>query len=196
MKGDLLWVYEGLTNYLGEVLAARSGLWSPEEYREALAASAALLDTQTGRSWRPLEDTAIAAQLLYGTGDDYTGYRRSTDFYPEGTLIWLETDVKIRQMSNGARSLNDFCRNFHGGPGGAPALKPYTFDDVVAALNAIQSFDWAGFFNERLRSTSPHAPLGGVEGGGWKLIYDDKRSELWTARETIAKGANFTSSIR
>jgi predicted metalloprotease with PDZ domain len=195
MKGDLLWVYEGLTNYLGEVLAARSGLWSPEEYRDAIAASAAMLDAQTGRAWRPLEDTAIAARLLYGAGDDYSGYRRSVDFYPEGSLIWLETDVKIRQMSKGARSLNDFCKAFHGGPGGGPALKPYTFEDVVAALNSIQPYDWAGYFNERLHSTSPRAPLGGVVGGGWKLVYNENRSELWLARETIQKVTNLTYSI-
>jgi len=195
MKGDMLWVYEGLTNYLGEVLAARSGLWTAEDYREALASTAAALESQSGRAWRPLEDTAIAAQLLYGAGDDYAGYRRSTDFYAEGTLIWLETDVKIRQLSNGAKSLNDFCRKFHGGPGGAPALKPYTFEDVVSELNSIQPYDWAGFFNERLHSTAPHAPLGGVTGGGWKLIFNDQRSELWKARESVGKLSNFTYSI-
>ena len=194
MKGDLLWVYEGLTNYLGEVLAARSGLWTPEDYREALAETAAMLDTRTGREWRPLEDTAIAAQLLYGAGDDYAGYRRSVDFYPEGSLIWLETDVKIRQMSNGTKSLNDFCRRFHGGPGGAPALKPYTFEDLAGELNAIQPYDWAGFLHERVRSTSRRAPLGGVEGGGWKLVFSDKRSELWLAREGASKVTNLSYS--
>src|SRR5208283_3968176 len=95
------------------------------------------------RQWRPLEDTAVAAQLLYGAREDYSEYRRSVDYYPEGTLIWLEADVTIRRLSNGSKSLNDFCRAFHGGPGGAPALKPYTLDDVVAALNAVQPNDWA-----------------------------------------------------
>ena len=195
MKGDLLWVYEGLTNYLGEILAPRSGLWSPEDYRESLAETAASLDTESGRTWRPLEDTAIAAQVLYGTGEDYAEYRRSVDYYPEGTLIWLEADVLIRHLSNGAKSLNDFCRAFHGGPGGAPALKTYTFEDVVAGLQSVQPYDWAEFLNTRLHSTGPHAPLGGVENGGWKLIYNGVRSEFWKAMEEERKLIDLAYSI-
>jgi predicted metalloprotease with PDZ domain len=195
MEGDLLWVYEGLTEYLGEILAPRSGLWTPQEYRDSLAITAAALDTEYGRTWRPLEDTAVAAQLLYTTGDDYGAYRRSVDYYPEGTLIWLEADATIRQLSHGARSLNDFCRLFHGGPGGAPAMKTYTFQDVVVALGDVQPYDWAAFFNQRLHSTSPHAPLGGIERTGWKLAYDDVRSEFWKSSEEAFKGADLSYSI-
>ncbi len=195
MKGDLLWVYEGLTNYLGEVLAPRSGLWTPEQYRDSLAQTAAALDNQYGRRWRPLEDTAIAAQTLYNAIDDYADYRRGTDYYPEGSLIWLDADVLIRQKSNGAKSLNDFCRAFHGGPGGAPALKTYTFEDVVAGLNAVLPYDWAGFWNQRLHSTSPHAPLGGIENGGWKLVYDGTRSDMWKDYEETDKLVDLSYSI-
>jgi predicted metalloprotease with PDZ domain len=195
MKGDLLWVYEGLTNYLGEILAPRSGLWSPEDYRESLAATAASLDTESGRTWRPLEDTTIAAQILYGAGDDYAEYRRSVDYYPEGTLIWLEADVLIRRLSNGTKSLNDFCRAFHGGPGGAPALKTYAFEDVVAGLKSVQPYDWAEFLNTRLHSTGPHAPLGGVENGGWKLVYSGVRSDFWKATEEERKLIDLAYSI-
>jgi len=196
MQGDLLWVYEGLTQYLGEVLAGRSGLWSAEDYRESLASTAADLDTKFGRTWRPLEDTAVAAQILYGAGSDYASYRRGVDYYPEGTLIWLEADTLIRQLSKGAKSLDDFCRAFHGGPGGAPAMKPYTFDDVVAALNAVQPHDWRGFLNERLHSTSAHAPLGGIERAGWKLVYDGVRSDFWSAVEQDRKlAADLSYSI-
>ena len=183
MRGDLLWVYEGLTNYLGEVLAARCGLWSAQDYRDSLAMTAAGLDNESGRTWRPLEDTAIAAQLLYAAPEEYEDYRRSVDYYPEGSLIWLEADVTIRRLSHGAKSLNDFCHAFHGGPGGAPALKPYNFDDVVAALNAVQPYDWAGFFKTRLQSTDARAPLGGINGGGWKLVYDGARSDMWKSNE-------------
>jgi predicted metalloprotease with PDZ domain len=195
MKGDLLWVYEGLTNYLGEVLAARSGLWSPEDYRDSLAMTAAQLDRESGRTWRPLEDTAVAAQLLYAAPDEYTDYRRSVDYYPEGSLIWLEADVTIRRLSQGAKSLNDFCRAFYGGPGGAPALKPYNFDDLIAALNAVQPYDWAGFFQTRLRSTARHAPLGGINDGGWKLVYNGTRSDLWKASEEWADAIDLSYSI-
>lgn len=195
MQGDLLWVYEGLTNYLGEVLAARSGLWTAQDYREYMAATAAELDNQAGRQWRPLEDTAVFAQVLYNTDDDYRDYRRSTDYYPEGSLIWLEADVLIRQLSKGAKSLNDFCRAFYGGPGGAPAMKTYQFDDIVAALNAVQPYNWSGFLHERLQSTSAHAPLGGIEHGGWKLTYTPERSEYWKANEEYRKRVDVSYSL-
>jgi predicted metalloprotease with PDZ domain len=195
MQGDLLWVYEGLTEYLGEILAPRSGLRSAEDFRESLAESAAALDTTSGRTWRPLEDTAVAAQILYEAGNDYAGYRRGVDYYPEGTLIWLEADTLIRQLTRGAKSLDDFCRAFHGGPGGAPALKPYDFADVVAAMNAVAPYDWAGFFNQRLHSTDAHAPLDGIRQAGWKLVYDGVRSDFWKAAEDDRKLADLSYSL-
>jgi predicted metalloprotease with PDZ domain len=195
MKGALLWVYEGLTQYLGQILTPRSGLLSPDEFREDLAITAAALDHKYGRNWRPLEDTAVAAQLLYDARDDYAGYRRGVDYYDEGTLIWLEADVLIRDLSKGARSLNDFCRSFEGGPGGVPALKTYTFDDVVAGLNAVQPYGWADFFHQRLESIGPHTPLGGIENGGWKVTYNPSRSEMWRNHEEESKMVNLTYSI-
>jgi predicted metalloprotease with PDZ domain len=192
MKGDMLWVYEGLTEYLGGVLAARSSLWKPEDYRDKLALTAAELDHQYGRQWRPLEDTAVAAQTLYDAGNDYADYRRSVDYYPEGILIWLDVDATIRQLSKGTKSLDDFCRAFEGGPGGAPAMKPYDFADIVAALNAVQPNDWASFLNERIHSTSPHAPLAGIEHAGWKVAYDADESEFFANAE---EGSNLSFSI-
>jgi predicted metalloprotease with PDZ domain len=195
MKGDLLWVYEGLTEYLGEVLAARSGLWTPEQYRDSLAETAAQMDTRSGRAWRPLEDTAVFAQVLYNIQDDFEDYRRSTDYYPEGSLIWLEVDTLIRQLSKGAKSLDDFCRAFHGGPGGAPGMKPYTLEDVVAGLNSVQAYDWAGYFKQRLETAAPHAPLGGVERGGWKLVYTAEPSSWTRAVDEYAKQVDVKYSL-
>ena len=195
MKGDLLWVYEGLTEYLGEVLTPRSGLWSPDDYRESLAQTAADLDSKFGRNWRPLEDTAVAAQILYEAGDDYSSYRRGVDYYPEGTLIWLEADVLIRQLSKGAKSIDDFCRTFHGGASGAIALKAYNFEDVVAGLNSVQPYDWTKFLNDRIHSTDAHAPLGGIDKSGWKLVYDGVRSDFWKAVEEDHKTIDLSYSI-
>lgn len=195
MKGELLWVYEGLTQYLGEILTPRTGLFSAEEFREKLAMTAAALDRKSGRKWRPLEDTAIAAQLLYDAREDYAEYRRSVDYYDEGTLIWLDANVTIRRLTNGKKSLNDFCRLFHGGPGGAPALKPYTFDDVVAALNSIHAYDWASFLNERVRAVEPRAPLGGIENGGWRLVYNATPSGIWHDFEEERRNLDFSYSI-
>ncbi|HML16385.1 MAG TPA: PDZ domain-containing protein [Bryobacteraceae bacterium] len=195
MKGGLLWVYEGLTQYLGEVLAARTGLLSADDSRDRLALDAAELDRRAGRKWRPLEDTADAAQILYNAREDYSGYRRSVDYYEEGALIWLEADVLIRVLSKGKKSLNDFCREFEGGAGGAPALKPYTFEDVAAAMNAVQPYDWATFFHDRVDAITPHAPMLGIENGGWKLVLDSSRPDYWRVNEDENRYTDMTLSI-
>ncbi|HXU47112.1 MAG TPA: collagenase, partial [Thermoanaerobaculia bacterium] len=177
MRGELLWVYEGLTEYLGALLAARSGLWTPKQYDERLAEVAASFDHIPGRTWRPLIDTAVAAQLLYQAPGEWSSYRRSVDFYDEGWLLWLEADTLIRQQTDGKRSLDDFCHRFHGGASGAPAVVPYTFDDVIAALNQVTPYDWRGFWTTRLHTTEAPAPLGGLERGGWRLTYDEKPND-------------------
>jgi predicted metalloprotease with PDZ domain len=178
MQDDLLWVYEGLTNYLGTVLTARSGLLTEEESRDDLALTAATLDHTPGRAWRNLQDTADAAPELYFSPRAWNSERRSTDFYDEDTLNWLWVDVIIRQQTKGAKSMDDFCKLFHGGPSTGPALETYTFDDVVAALNQVAAYDWRGFWTERLTNHGPDAPLGGIEGSGWKLVYDETESEM------------------
>jgi len=174
MKGELLWVYEGLTEYLGRVLPARSNLWSPEDFRETMAAVAAEFENQSGRQWRPLVDTAVAVQLTYPSPRAWMNYRRRVDYYDEGSLIWLEADVLIRTRSNGKLSLDDFCRRFYGGQDTAPMVKPYTFDDIVNTLNEVTPYDWRSFLNARINAINPHAPLAGITNGGWKLVFTDK----------------------
>jgi len=178
MQDDLLWVYEGLTNYLGTVLTARSGLLTQEEEREDLALTAAGMDHIPGRIWRNLQDTADDAPELYFAPEAWHSWRRGVDFYDEGTLDWLWADVIIRQQSKGQKTLDDFCKLFHGAPSTGPIVKTYTFDDVVNALNQIVPYDWRGFWTERLTNHGPGAPLGGIEGSGWKVVYDDTPSEM------------------
>ena len=195
MKGDMLWVYEGLTSYLGVVLAARSGLWTPEQTHEHLAALASTLDHRAGRAWRSLENTSRAAQILYFSPSEWMSYRRGTDFYGESVLIWLEADVKIRELTKGQRSLDDFCRTFLGGPEVMPTVRSYTFEDLVTAMNAVAPNDWANFFGERLRSTDAHAPLGGIQEGGWRLTYSDEPNQMIAASEGGMGAGDYTSSI-
>jgi predicted metalloprotease with PDZ domain len=186
MQDDLLWVYEGLTNYLGFVLTARSGLLTEEQDRDDLAITADMLDHHTpGRVWRNLQDTADAAPQLYFAPRAWQSWRRGTDFYDEGTLSWLWADVIIRQQTKGAKSLDDFCELFHGAPSTGPMVKPYTFDDVVSALNQIAPYDWRGFWTERLTNHGPGAPLGGVEGSGWRVVYDEIPSEMLTGSASM-----------
>lgn len=196
MKTDLLWVYEGLTDYLGPLLAARTGLWTPEQYREYLAMISAMLGPgRPGRTWRPLQDTADAAQILYFAPDQWTNWRRTTDYYEEGDLLWLEVNTTIRSLTHGRKSLKDFCHLFYGGPNLGPQLKPYTFDDLVSALNQTAPYDWAKFLHDHLESTSPEPPLGGIEAAGWKLVYNDQEPELMRTSEDVHHSMNMAYSI-
>jgi predicted metalloprotease with PDZ domain len=194
MTGELLWVYEGLTQYLGKLLDFRSGLWTPEYYRESLALTASNLTPNAGRAWRPLEDTAVEAQLLYGAPREWAAYRRSVDFYEESVLLWLDADMTIRRLTGNKRSLDDFCRRFHGGADGDPVVKPYTFDDVARTLNDVAANDWASFLNQRIRSTTS-APLGGVEASGWRLIYNDQENEAQKGGEKRSKNTSYSTSL-
>lgn len=177
MKGDLLWVYEGMTQYYGVMLSARSGMMPPGILRESLASEAAYLNDRPGRTWRDLEDTAISVQFLYGGPPEWGSWRRGIDYYDEGTLMWLEADTIMRKQTNGKKSLDDFCRRFAGGENTGPKVLPYTFDDLVSTLNEIAPHDWRTFFTERLTSHGPGAPLGGLENAGWKLVFNDTPNE-------------------
>ncbi|MEA2601661.1 MAG: hypothetical protein QOF89_2653 [Acidobacteriota bacterium] len=180
MNGSLLWVYEGLTEHLGYLLPARAGLWTPEYYREQIAAVAATLDTETGRNWRPLGDTAVAAQMLYGTPRDGRARRRGVDFYEESIFLWLDVDTLLRERSQGKVTLDDFCHRFHGGTSSGPAVVPYTRDDVVKTLNALVPYDWSSVFAERVDRVAPRLGMSGVERAGWHLVYNDKPNAALT----------------
>ena len=195
MKGDLLWVYEGLTDYLGDILSARVGLRTPEQWRENAAYTAAMLDHRMGRTWRPLQDSATSVQTLFAAPQEWTNFRRSADYYPEGFLIWLEVDTLVRQQTHGQKSLNDFCRLFYGGQSGPPAVVPYKFEDVVATLTQVTPYDWAGLLRQRLDSKSPHAPLGGIENGGWKLVYTEQKNTTMDAREKTGDRLDLSFSL-
>jgi predicted metalloprotease with PDZ domain len=195
MQTDLLWVYEGLTDYLGEMLSARMGERTPEEFRDALAYTAADLDHTPGRAWRNLQDTADGVPAMQDAPREWESTRRGLDYYPEDQLTWLWADVIIRQQTHGQKSLDDFCRIFHGPPSGAPQEKTYTFEDVVNTLNQVTGYDWRGFWTERLTNHGPGAPLGGIEGSGWKLVYDDTRSGLVQAIEGERDSVNAAYSI-
>jgi len=178
METDLLWGYEGLTDYLGPMLAARSGLWTANEYHEYMASIAAMLGPgRPGRTWRPLLDTAIGEPGMNG-GRGWGTWRRGTDYYDEGDLLWLEVATILHRESHGEKTIDDFCHAFHGGANNGPEVKTYTFDELVATLNGIAPFDWATFFHTRLDSTAAEAPTGGIENGGWKVEFSGEPTKL------------------
>ncbi len=187
-EGSLLWVYEGMTQYMGNVLAARSGLKSQEQYRDMLASSAANLDCKPGREWRSTEDTAIAASILRGGNPAWANWKRGQDYYQEGELFWLDADTTIRKLTDNKKSLTDFLHIFlakggntgvPGQPAGwggntGPLIVPYHRDELIADLNQVVKYDWAKFMQDRIDAINPHADLAGIEQGGYKLVFTDK----------------------
>ncbi len=184
--GELLWVYEGMTQYLGNVLAARSGLKSQPQYREMLAISAAQLDYKSGRQWRSTDDTALAASILRGGSPVWSNWKRGQDYYQEGELLWLDADTLIRQLTNDQKSLTDFEHIFLGKGGNTgPLIVTYTREELIRDLNQVVKYDWAGFLHQRVDLVDPQVDLAGITRGGYKLVYGDHPSD---AAETLSVG--------
>ena len=196
MQDDLLWVYEGLTEYFGSlVLTDRAALRPTELTHDYLAFNGAFFEGRAGRSWRPLQDTATAASVLYTAPGLWDDKRRAVDYYDEGTLLWLEADTTIRQQTGSRRSLDDFARAFYGPPGGAPRVSTYTFDDVVSTLNTVAPLDWRAWWRERLDSLAPHSVLGGIANAGWTLVFNDKPNKASKLQDDLKKITDLRFSL-
>jgi len=196
MQNDLLWVYEGLTNYYGNVLTARSGLRTPGQARDVIAQIAATFERSPGRTWRSLDDTTnqpIISEHGF-TQEIWPSWERSYDYYPESDLIWLDADTKIRQMSNGQKSLDDFAKAFYGINNGSYVTVTYTLDDLVKTMNTVQPYDWAGFFRTRVYDVAPEVPENGIKQGGYRLVYNDTEPD-WVKHSDPSRATNFETSL-
>ncbi len=195
MRNSLLWVYEGQTQYWGVVLGARSGLWTMQQARDSLAGTAAYYDAVAGRAWKPLIDTTNDPITAERAPEPWRDWQRSEDYYREGLLVWLDADTLIRERSGGKRSLDDFAARFFGVDDGRWTELSYTFADVVAALNAVEPYDWAKFLNDRLAGHGPGAPLDGITRGGYRLVYTDKISDLAKDGDRASKQTDLDYSL-
>jgi predicted metalloprotease with PDZ domain len=195
MRGSLLWVYEGQTQYWGFVLSGRSGLLSKQEALDALAATAATYQNRVGRIWRTVEDTTEDPVIASRRPIPWTSWQRSEDYYSEGQLVWLDADTLIRERSAGKRSLDDFAKSFFGIENGSWTPVTYTFDDVVSTLNKIEPYDWAKFLNERINVVAPKPPLDGLARGGWKLVYTETPTDYFKSAEARRKSVDLTYSL-
>jgi predicted metalloprotease with PDZ domain len=202
MRNSLLWVYEGLTNYFGAVLATRAGLWSEEFGRQAWASLAANMDrNRAGRAWRDLQDTTGQPIITARRPLSWLSWQRTEDYYTEGELLWLDIDTRIRELTHDKRSLDDFAHAFFSGRAGSgqgssvPEPVTYTFADVVQALNSVAPFDWEKYLTERLYGHGPGAPLDGITRGGWKLVFTESPSEYLRSLEDQRKAVDFTYSL-
>ncbi|HEY1089977.1 MAG TPA: peptidase M61, partial [Burkholderiaceae bacterium] len=196
MQDSLLWVYEGQTNYWGDVLAVRAGLVSVAQMRDAWAEVAAAYSYRAGRIWRNLQDTTNEPQLARGRPSaDWRNWQRGADYYPESGLVWLDVDTLIREMSGGAKSLDDFARAFFSVENGRIKPLTYTFEDVVAALNTVQPHDWRAFLRQRLDSNAPEAPLDGLKRAGWQLTWAETPSEFANVDSDAARSNDLSYSL-
>lgn len=185
-QNNLLWVYEGLTSYWDVVIAARSGLISHDIALGEFATNAATFSARAGRRWRSVLDTTHQQIISDRRAGQYPSLQRGTDYYAEAALVWLEADMLIRELSRGAKSLDDFARIFYAGRDGDWGVSTYRFEDVVAALNAVQPHDWARFLRGRIEQPGAPAPVRGLERGGYRLVYREEPS----AYERSAIGAS------
>jgi len=195
MRGSLLWVYEGLTQYYGFVLAARSGLWSQEQTRAALAMTAATYQNRVGREWRSVADTTNDPIVSARRPAPWRSWLRNEDYYSEGLLVWLDADTLIREITNGRRSLDDFARAFFGVDDGSWTPSTYTFDDVVAALNGVVAHDWAAFLTQRVYDSGTEPPLAGLMRGGYRLAFKEERTGFQRDAEALGRNADFSYSL-
>ncbi len=195
MRDDLLWVYEGMTEYWGNVLTARAGMRTPEQTRDVFARIAANYAISPGRDWRPLVDTTNQPIISQRRPVSWVSYQRPEDYYMEGALIWLDADTKIRELTDGKKSLDDFCKKFLGAYNGSMITYQYTLGDVVKDLNEVAPYDWKSFFQERVYDLHPNVPMNGFTQGGYKLVYTDKPTE-WLSKELEKLGyADFSTSL-
>ncbi|MEO8307420.1 MAG: peptidase M61 [Pseudomonadota bacterium] len=173
MQNELLWVYEGMTQYYGMVLAARSGLWPRDFAAEEFALTAAIYaEKRPGRSWRSLEDTTYQPIIAARRPLSWVSWQRTEDYYSEGALLWLDVDTRLRELSNGRRSLDDFARKFFAAPASKGTISTYEYADVVNGLNAVAAYDWNAFLRARVAGTDQ--PLTqGLERAGFRLTFTD-----------------------
>jgi len=195
MRDDLLWVYEGMTQYFGNVLTARAGMRTPEETRDVFARVAATFELSRGRDWRPLVDTTNQPTVSQRTPVSWVTWQRPEDYYTEGELIWLDTDTKIRELTNGSKSLDDFAKLFFGVYNGSYITFTYHFEDVVKALNTVAPFDWDTFLKTRVYDLHPAVPEDGFTRGGYKLVYTDTPAKWVEKAEASGGYADFSTSL-
>jgi len=196
MRNDLLWVYEGLTDYYGNVLTARSGMRTPEQARDVWAQIAAAFEISPGRSWRSLVDTTnepiISSRFVQQA---WPSWQRSYDYYPESDLVWLDADTKIRELSDGKKSLDDFAKLFFGIDNGSYVTVTYSLDDIVKALSTVQPYDWAGFLRTRVYEVNPNVPENGFTQGGYRLVYNDNEPEWLKKGADPSRSTSFATSL-
>jgi predicted metalloprotease with PDZ domain len=195
MRGSLLWVYEGQTEFWAHVISAHQGLRSLQQSLDALAVDASLMANRPGRAWKSLQDSAIDALYMPAKPVNWRDWQRREDYYAEGVLLWLDVDMLLRELSGGGKSMLDFAAVFFGAGQNTRTISTYTFDDVCKALDSIAPYPWAAYFKQRLNAHDDTHLLDGLKRGGYRLVYTDQPTEFFTLHEADLGGMDLSTSI-
>lgn len=192
---ELLWVYEGLTQYLGELVEARSGMMSADEFRARLLVELRNATHQQGRQWRTLADTAAASHILRAASPSWSGLRRSQDYYMEGMLFWLEADAQIRRATNNKKTLDDFCHSFFKAPRSSTLPVAFSRDEIVKQLNSVAKFDWDGLIARRVESFQQQFDPAVAELLGYKFQLTATKPTIPSATFRHSRGIDLLDSL-
>ncbi len=195
MRGGLLWVYEGQTEFWAHVMTPRLGMRTLQQSLDALAVDASLMSERKGRQWKSLQDSTIDALYMPGKPVNWRDWQRREDYYPEGVMLWLDVDMLLRELSGDKKSLEDFAAVFFGAGQSSRVISTYTFEDVCKTLDHIAPYNWTGYFNSRLNAHDDTHLLDGLERGGYRLVYSDQPSEFFVQHEADLGGADFSTSL-
>ena len=192
---SMLWVYEGQTEFWGRVLAARAGLRTTQQTLDKLALDAALVANRSGREWKTLADSTLDVLYMPGHAVTWRDWQRREDYYPEGVLLWLDVDARLRELSQNKVGIDQFAQRFFATHGSVENISTYSFQDVCDTLNTLAPADWKGFLNQHLFTHADSDAIAGLRRAGWQLTYTAVPSETFLQDEADAGVIQLDDSI-
>ena len=195
MRGSLLWLYEGQTEFWAHVMTPQLGLRTTQQALDALAVDASLMSNRPGRRWKSLQDSTVDAVYMPGKAAYWRDWQRREDYYAEGVMLWLDVDMLLRELTADKKSMRDFAAVFFGPGQNTRTISTYTFADICKTLNKIAPYDWAGYFNPRLNAHDDVHLLDGLKRGGYQLVYTDQPTEFFVQHEADLGGIDLSTSL-
>jgi predicted metalloprotease with PDZ domain len=162
-----LWVVEGITTYYTDLLLRRAGIISQQRYLEKLAEMISRFLTLPGRAVQPLADSSFDTWIKFYRPDANTP-NATISYYQKGALVALLLDLRIRQATENARSLDDLMRLLWERYGVPDAGFPESAVEDAAA--EVAGTDLRAFFDHALRSTAELDYAGGLAVAGLQMV--------------------------
>src|SRR5215471_1136043 len=144
-----LWISEGLTDYYADVVLARAGLASREEYLHALSTAIRTLQSTPGRLTQPVGSASFDAWIKQYRPDE-NSINTSISYYTKGAVLGFVLDARIRAATNGAKSLDDVMTLAFARFSGARGFTP---EDFRKAASEVAGTDLGAWFHAALDTT-------------------------------------------